>query len=297
MYDASMFDSHAHLQDRRIVDPASAWHDAQRVGVTEILLAGVDRDDWQRQELLRARLGESLRAGPPARDAGQKPASLGLYMSFGLHPQRVAEMWRQAPELAEQQVRHELEHLERAFATRAAQSALVALGETGLDNLLENRASLALQTEAFKAQLQLAVRFNVPLILHILRAHEPALRILTKAALPSAGGVVHSWSGSPELVSRYVELGLSISFCGSVTWHDGSRIARSAQVCPEHALLVETDAPDQTPRSQKPSQNVPAYLPEIIAEVARLRNQTLDAIAALTQANARRLFRIASPPA
>jgi len=258
-----VFDSHAHLQDARIADPIAMWERARASGVTRVLLAGVDADDWSRQAAL-----------------GDLP---GVMRSFGIHPQVVAA-------LDDPGRRRQLEALEEALGGRGP--AVVALGEIGMDGVGDRRASYGAQAELFAAQLRLAKAHDLPVILHILRAHEEALKVLGEVGVPAAGGVVHSYSGSAELVPRYLEHGLCLSFSGSVTWSKAGRAVKAVEICPLERLLVETDAPDQTPLEQRPRPNSPEYLGEVVRTVAGIRGASPEAIAELTHENACRLFRV-----
>ncbi|MBX3228620.1 MAG: TatD family hydrolase [Labilithrix sp.] len=261
-----MFDSHAHLQDARVDDAAGVWARAQGAGVRRVLLAGVDSVDWERQAAL-----EHLP---------------GVARSVGIHPQVVAT-------LAPKEREAEVDRLAAALARRS--SAVVALGEIGMDGVGERRESYDAQADLFATQLRLAQQHDLPVLLHVLRAHEEALKVLAAVGVPAAGGVVHSYSGSPELVPRYLELGLHLSFSGSITWHEGGRAARAVKACPPERLLVETDAPDQTPRARRPAPNEPAFLADVVRAVASIRGEPEREIAARTHDNACRLFRIEEP--
>lgn len=261
-----MFDSHAHLQDARIADPAAVWERARGEGVTRLLLAGVDADDWDRQAAL---------AHLP-----------GVFRSVGIHPQVVAA-------LGAEERSSQLERLQSALEQKT--SSVVALGEIGMDGVGDRRSSYGAQGELFEAQLRLAKAHDLPVILHVLRAHEEALKILDSVGVPAAGGVVHSYSGSPELIPRYLEHGLYLSFSGSVTWHEGGRAARAVRACPLERLLVETDAPDQTPRVHRPEPNEPAFLMSVVRAIAEIRGVPAMEIAAVTHRNACRAFRIEEP--
>ena len=258
-----VFDSHAHLQDARIGDPAAVWARARTAGVTHVLLPGVDAADWERQAALE-HLG-------------------GISCSIGVHPQ-VVDALSQAEREAQ------MEALERALQHR--RPSVVALGEIGMDGVGKRRATYGAQAELFEAQLRLAHAHGLPVILHVLRAHEEALKVLDRVGVPRAGGVVHSYSGSAELVPRYVEHGLHLSFSGSVTWHEGGRAARAVRTCPLDRLLVETDTPDQTPKAHRPALNEPAFLLDIVRAIANLRGMPFDEIAAVTARNACHTFHL-----
>jgi len=257
-------DTHTHLQDPRIGDAAAIWEAAQISGVTKTLLAGVDSVDWERQEAL---------AHLP-----------GVYFSAGLHPQRVAELSPNA-------VAAELQSLRDWLGQRPRPGPWVALGEIGMDGFGERRQSFALQRETFAAQLEIARELNLPVILHVLRAHEDALAVLRQVGLPKAGGVVHSYSGSKELVPRYIDLGLYLSFGGAITWAPNNRAAEALRACPSDRLLLETDSPDQTPLGQRPLQNEPRFLRDIASAAARLLAVSESVLCAQTSDNAQRLFR------
>jgi TatD DNase family protein len=146
------------------------------------------------------------------------------------------------------------------------------------------------QVAVLRGHLRLAGRLGLPVILHCLRAHEPLLDLLAEEPLP-AGGVLHSYSGSAEQVRAYARLGLCFSFAGSVTYERARRPLEAARAVPRDRLLLETDAPDQTPRPHR-GRNEPALLPEIAGAVARALDASLAEVDALTAANARALFRL-----
>ena len=169
----------------------------------------------------------------------------------------------------------------------------MALGETGLDRLTA-AASFETQALAFREQLRMARRFELPVVLHLLRADEAALRILKEEKLPAAGGVVHSFSGSADFARKLLALGLHLSFAGTLTFPQSRRLREAAVLCPAERLLVETDTPDQTPVPHRGEPNRPALLPLVVEALAAARGQSASEIAALTADNARRLFGLAA---
>jgi TatD DNase family protein len=239
---------------------------AKAAGVRGFMLAGVSPDGWRTELELNERHPECA-------------------ISYGVHPQLCGEE-DEATLLAM------LDELGRAVRAEGWPRP-AALGELGLDRstpALKQR--LPLQERLFREQLALAREARLPVILHILQAHGRALEILKQDALPAAGGVMHSYSGPAELVPEYEALGLHVSFTGIVCQPNARRArAAAAKVSPER-LLVETDAPDQTPLPHRPDANEPAFLPAVVEEIARLRGETASQIAERTDANARRLFRL-----
>lgn len=273
-----MFDSHCHLHDARMAAVREgAIERAAAAGVRSVLLAGVDEPGWRDEDEL-----------------ARQPLPLRVLIAYGLHPQMV-------PLLDDSEVRRQLDALGRALrgeplADGTTLARAHALGETGLDALTDKtKACLPRQESVFREQLAMARALDLPVMLHLLRAHEPALRLLKRDGLPRAGGVVHSFSGSAELCGEYVKLGLHISFAGSVTYPNARRLHAAAAVVPAGLLLVETDAPDQTPDPRKPLLNEPAFLVDVIETVARLRGETVGRIAELTDENAHRLLGLVPP--
>ena len=259
-----MLDAHNHLD--RCVAPDQALARARAAGVRGQILAGVDPAGWAAQAAL-------------AREAD-------LWACFGVHPWTAAAV-RDEDEAAL------LEGLVAALDGGLG-VAPVGLGELGLDRSRQVAAdSLPRQERLFRAQLALARARDLPLVLHVVRAHDRALAILRRDGLPAAGGMIHSASTPPDQVPAWIDLGLHLSFAGGVTRHEKARAA-AARV-PLHRLLAETDAPDQAPAGRE-GPNEPAWLGDVVIALAEVHGRTPEELAAITEANARRLFRLPSPP-
>ena len=254
-----MIDAHCHLDfDRFDKDRDELLARARSVGVQGWIVAGVRPEDWQRQAALEK--------------------YDDVHVAYGIHP-HVAAQW----------YGNELEDAMAELRQRRG----IAVGEMGLDggNYVP-RGSLPFQLKAFRAQLSLARELNLPVILHIFGPHGMAIDTLKRDGLPQAGGMVHSYSGSAELVQRYEQLGLYISFSGSITRPTARRPLKAASVVSPDRLLVETDCPDQRPSGREGSRNLPEYLPDIVTAVAAVREESEERISALCADNARRLFGI-----
>lgn len=265
-----MFDSHCHLHDGRMAEVRDgALARARAAGVRGFLLAGVDLEGW--------RVEAALAMVHPE-----------LAISYGIHPQMIAV-------LDDTGLALELAALADSLTGRSSLPRPHAVGEIGLDGLTdETKAALPRQEQAFRDQLALARAHDLPIVLHILRTHGEALRILKADGVPAAGGVVHSYSGSAELVRDYLSLGLHISFAGAVTYPHSRRQREAARAVPLERLLVETDAPDQTPWTRRPAPNEPAFLGEVLDALAIIREEPRPLLVRATENNARRLFRL--PP-
>jgi len=118
------------------------------------------------------------------------------------------------------------------------------------------------------------------------------LEILREDGLPAAGGMVHGFSGSVEVATAYASLGLHVSFSTAIARPHASKLRRAAEAIPGELLLVETDAPDQSPDPKSGGNNEPANLPLAIRALADARAVEPSTIATLTSRNARRLFHL-----
>jgi TatD DNase family protein len=197
-------------------------------------------------------------------------------LALGVHPQIV-------PALDP----GETEDLEDRLARAIEATGAVAVGECGLDGGTGERE---LQERLLRAHVRVARALRKPLVLHVLRAHDLAARILRDERAHEVGGVLHSYSGGATLVPSYRELGLVFSFAGPVTYPNARRPAEAVRAVLPHELLVETDAPDQSPTAHRGTRNEPGFLPEVMAALATFRGVATAEIAELTAANARRVF-------
>ncbi|MBP9955276.1 MAG: TatD family hydrolase, partial [Ottowia sp.] len=171
---------------------------------------------------------------------------------------------------------------------------LVAIGEIGLD-FFANGLDPARQEQFYRAQLQLARRFDLPVILHVRRSADKLLKGLRDISVP--GGIAHAFNGSLQQAQAFIALGFRLGFGGAVTYDRALQLRRLAAELPESALVLETDAPDIPPHwlyvtaaeraaGHAPARNSPAQLPRIAAVVAQLRGISGAELARATRANA-----------
>jgi TatD DNase family protein len=212
----------------------------------------------------------------------RRHAAAGVRFAIGIHPQVV-------PELGGDELGAEPgADLEEQLA-RASEDA-IAIGECGLDG---GTGAHELQERIFRAHVRVARALGKPLVVHVLRAHDAAPRILREER--AAGGVpaivLHSYSGGAGLVPVYRDLGCAFSFAGPVTYGNARRPVEAARAVPADLLLAETDAPDQAPAQHRGGRSEPAFLPAVIAGLAAARAEDPAEVAARTAATAARLFR------
>ena len=170
----------------------------------------------------------------------------------------------------------------------------VAVGEIGLDYQIPS-PSREEQQMAFRRQLHIALRHRLPVLLHCRRAFQDLLQILAEECGNGVKGVMHAFSGSPEVANICIQRGLYISVSGSATWQKAAKPVRVIRAIPLENLLLETDAPDLTPEPYRRQSNKPAFLVEIARKVAEIKEVSLEEVMKVTTSNADRLFRLSSP--
>lgn len=261
----ALVDAHCHLDLPAFAsDRDAVWERARARHVTRALVPAVRPETW------RATLDCAL---PHAR-----------FVALGIHPHALLTL----PRAALDRGLHDL-----AATVQAHRDRVVAIGECGLDASLDPAVvDPLLQRHVFLAQVAVATALDLPLVLHVVRSHALALSLLKSVPLPSKRGMVHSYSGGPDLVRAWTELGFYLSFGGAITRPRARSPIDSAKAVPDHRMLVETDAPDQLPTGVDRSDRrcEPGDLPVIVQSLAALRGQTVEHVSQVTTDNACALF-------
>jgi TatD DNase family protein len=267
-----LIDTHVHLNFENFqADLEEVCGNWRQAGVVQLVHACVHPDQFPAMQNLADRFPE-------------------LSLAVGMHPLE-ADRWQ-----GEATVRTITDYAR-------GDRRVVAIGEMGLDFYKTAQPeSHQRQIAAFTAQLQIARNLDLPVIIHCREAAD-AMADLVATAWQRHGpvaGVMHCWAGTPTETQRFLDLGFYISFSGVVTFKNARDIHASAQIVPPERLLIETDCPFLAPVPHRGQRNQPAYVASVAERVAHLRQTPVTAIADLTTANARRLFRLplpAAPPA
>jgi TatD DNase family protein len=170
---------------------------------------------------------------------------------------------------------------------------VVAIGETGLDRYWDF-TPFNMQQDYFDRHIRLSQERGLPFIVHMRDCDEDILVMLREARQRGAlNGVLHSFTGSQAMADESLAMGLYISFAGMVTFKKSAELRSIAATVPADRILVETDSPYLTPEPvRKIKRNEPAHVRHTAAHLAEVRGVTLEAFAAQTTANAKRLFRL-----
>ncbi|MBK6767744.1 MAG: TatD family hydrolase [Ardenticatenales bacterium] len=274
--DLALVDTHCHLDaDAFADDPTTAiLGRARRAGVTRLVTIGTD-------------LESSARAVRLARHHHE------IWATVGIDPN---DLPIDGSVMTEAML--------AAVESLACAPRVVAIGEIGLDYYW-NRTSHEVQRAAFEAQLGLAARVGMPVVIHSRDADADTVGVLSAWAGgdPWGGhgvgdamggvrplGVLHCFSGDVDLAMRYVALGFLISLSGIVTFKSNAQTHAVARELPLEALVLETDAPYLAPHPHRGRRNEPAYVRLIAEHVAALRGEDVATVARATSANAARLF-------
>jgi TatD DNase family protein len=182
----------------------------------------------------------------------------------------------------------------REIERLAAEPAVVAIGETGLD-YFRDRSPRDLQADLFARHIGLARSLGKPLVVHSRDAAADTFALLERERAGDIGGVLHCFSGTREDGERALALGFLLSFAGPLTY-PRSALARVAPALPVERMVVETDAPFLAPQSRRGRRNEPAFVAETAAALAALKGLARRDVERITTRNACAAFRLPCPP-
>ena len=257
-------DTHCHLDAREFAHDVDAVRQrARERGVGQIVIPAVDVHNFAAVRDLAHRHGDSY--------------------ALGIHP--LCSPGAGAADL---------QALECALDAGRSDPALVAVGEIGLDYFV-TELDADHQEALLRAQLRLARRFDLPVLLHVRRSVDRVLKALREVPVP--GGIAHAFNGSAQQARGFVDRGFKLGFGGTLTFDRALQVRRLAQALPSEAIVMETDAPDIPPHwlyrsaaerdaGEPQARNEPGELPRIAELLAQLRGVTPEALAEQTCRNA-----------
>lgn len=254
-----IIDTHCHLDDASFDADLDAVLDrAQSIGVRSVIIPGADIADLDKAcEIAHAHRN--------------------VYFAAGVHPYEIKSI--------------DMEVLERY----ADDPKCVGIGECGLDYFRLKQdpeaksAEISSQKQAFISQIDLAIKFQKPLIVHIRDANEDSFKILKERADELCGGVLHCFNASKLLLSL-AESGFYFGIGGVLTFKNAKNLAEILPQIPLERLLIETDAPYLTPHPHRGERNEPAYTRLVVEKIAEILNLSVSEIEKITSQNACRLF-------
>lgn len=250
-------DTHCHFDFAPFCgDEAASLRRAREAGIEAIIVPSVAADRF-------ARVLALAQANPM------------LYVALGLHPLYIEQ-------------HHEAEVVALEALLAQALPTVVALGEIGLDHYGEI-VQPARQLRLLQAQLTLAQRYDLPVILHSRRSHDLLAKTLRQQRLARTG-VVHGFSGSLTQAQAFVRLGYYIGVGGTITYERARKTRAALAALPLQALLLETDAPDMPLSGFQGQPNRPEQLARVFRALCALRHEAPQDIALALYQNTQRLF-------
>lgn len=253
-----LFDTHVHLNDNKLFYEVDKYIDnARNNGVSFLNVVGYNSETNRRAIELAEKYDF-------------------IYASVGFHPTDA--------HLIKEEEWIELENLIK-------HKKVIAIGECGLDYHWNPETS-TIQKEVFIRQIDLAKQYKKPIVVHMRDATMDTFNLLEKQDISKIGGIMHCYSGSSEMATRFVEIGMHISLGGPVTFKNAKQPKLVAQIIPLNRLLIETDAPYLTPHPYRGKQNEPKYVKLVAEEIANIRELSYEEIATITTYNAKKLFSI-----
>ncbi len=252
-----LFDTHCHLdsaafdKDRKLLLEKSRDN-----GINNILIPGTTKDSWR---IIRMHVA----------------LNSGLHAALGLHPFFV-----------EEHTDHHLHDLDLALSL----PPVTAVGEIGLD-YYDKKLNKDKQEKFFRAQVKIAKERNLPIILHVRKAHDEVLKYLRFLKFIE-GGIVHAFSGNLQQAREYISRGFKLGFGGTMTYERSVKIREMLKILPLEAIVLETDAPDMVPATSNSHRNTPVHLLDIFNSFCKLRPETPKELAEATTRNAKKILRV-----
>ena len=242
-------DTHCHLDAPEFKESLSSVIEAAaKRNVKAILLPAVKAGDFGRVRSLAHQYGNEIP---------------GLVYTLGIHPLYT----NQAQD-------GDIEVLEKQVIESLSDPRFVGIGEIGLDYFVEGLDPHR-QEYFFDAQLDLAQKYQLPVVLHVRRSQDAILKALRRRNIPS--GIAHAFNGSFQQAEQFIGLRFKLGFGGAATYERALQIRRLLKELPVNSFVTETDAPDIPPAWLKEEGlvfNEPAFIPRIAKELASIRGMS-----------------------
>lgn len=195
-----------------------------------------------------------------------------IYYSLGIHPHDAKYFTKEIEEKIK----------------KLKNNKCVAIGEIGLDYFY-NHSEKNTQKKVFVKQIEIAKELKLPIILHSRDADTDTYEILKSE---ETSGVLHCYTSTKEILKKYLDLGLYVSFTGVITFKKTEHIKEALKYAPKDRVMIETDSPFLAPNPYRGKTNLPKYIPIIADEFSKIRRETLQEVASYTTRNAKTLFNI-----
>ncbi|SUZ98917.1 uncharacterized protein METZ01_LOCUS51771 [marine metagenome] len=272
-----MIDSHAHLAEEAYdEDRAEVLTRASEAGIDSVIVIGYDAPSCYRaievvQEFGVGKGQERDSVTETQRRGASKSHGVQLFATAGVAPHHVLET--NENDLA-------------SVRDMLSEEVVVAVGEIGLDYHYDMPPDK--QRELFAHQLEWAVEFQLPVVIHSREAEDDVLSSLREKKC--SRGVIHCFTEGPNMARGAVKLGFYVSFAGILTFKNAHELRAIAAEVPLERILIETDSPFLAPVPYRGKRNEPAFVVEVARAIAELHGISLEEVGRITSENTRRLF-------
>jgi TatD DNase family protein len=251
-----MIDTHCHLYTEEFdKDIEDVIEKAGAIGIKKFYLPAIDMSCTARINLLEKKFPDKC------------------FAMAGLHPCSVKENY-------EEEIAHIKEQL--------TQRKFCGIGETGLD-FYWDKTFIKQQYEALEIQIELALQYNIPLILHTRNALQETIELIKKYKQTELRGIFHCFGGSIEQAKEIIKTGFYMGIGGILTYKNAGLAEVLKHIDIKH-LVLETDAPYLTPMPFRGKRNESSYLKYIVEKIAEVKNLSIQEVESITTENAEKIF-------
>ena len=251
-------DTHTHLySDSFNEDRGTMMQRAFDAGVKRLFIPAIDSETTEAMYQLEKKYPENI------------------FLMMGLHPTSVKENYKE-----------ELKHVEDQFLKRS----FFAVGEIGID-LYWDKSTLEIQKKAFKTQIQLAKKYQLPIVIHCRDAFDEVFEVLETEKGDDLYGIFHCFTGTLEQAKKALSYNMKLGIGGVATFKNGKIDTFLSQIPLQH-IVLETDAPYLSPSPHRGKRNESSYITYVIEKLATIYKLSFNEIANITTENSKKVFGI-----
>jgi TatD DNase family protein len=264
-------DTHAHIDMIKGLSPEDAVSKSEAGGVKYIINVGTDLES----SIMSLEFAKRFR---------------GVFASAGIHPHNVEGFGDKELGSLDSLISDNISGNNTEASDGRKISKLVAVGEIGFDFYRSTVPEIDME-RAFRSQIELAIKYDMPVIIHNRDADSKTLNVVKKYA-GSRGfrAVVHCFSGGAAFANQCLELGLHISFTGIITFPNAHYAVEAAGAVPIERMFIETDSPFLAPQAKRGKENYPGYVRYVAEKIAEIKKLSVDEVADITSKNAEEFF-------
>jgi TatD DNase family protein len=279
-------DTHAHINMLKKLNPEEAVTKAADEGVKYIINVGADLEGSRKSIEFARRFPNVF-------------ASVGIHphyaTDFGSKEIRILELliqgepanFRQSENISKEKGNNKWENVR---IENGKYRKVIAVGETGFD-FYRNLSSASDMEKAFISHIELALKYDIPVIIHDRDAHRKTLDVVKRyTGNKRFRAVVHCFSGDINFARECLEQGLYISFTGVITYPNAGNLRKVVEEVPLKRIFIETDSPFLAPQAKRGSENYPGFVKYIAEKIAEIKGCSIDEVADITSKNAESFF-------